>query len=81
MSQQAHDLHSEFPEHYDLIHTLKESDSHFRRLFDEYHDATKEVERIEAEGSNTSDEHLETLKKKRLALKDELFAILQKAAA
>lgn len=77
----AHDLHSEFPEYHDLIHTLKESDTHFRRLFDDYHAATKEVERIEAEGGNTSDAHMETLKKRRLALKDDLFAILQKNAA
>ena len=42
---------------------------------------TKEVEHIEAEGSNTSDEYLEECKKKRLSLKDELFTILQKQAA
>ena len=76
-----HDLHSEFPEYHDAIHHLKESDTHFRRLFDEYHVATKEVERIEAEGINTSDTYLESCKKKRLHLKDELFAILQKKAA
>ncbi len=81
MTLQAHDLHSEFPEYNDLIHTLKESDTHFRRLFDAYHESTKEIERIEAEGSNTSDEYLEDCKKKRLSLKDELFSILQKQAA
>ena len=81
MTLESHDLHSEFPEYNELIHSLKESDSHFRRLFDEYHEATKEIERIEAEGGNTSDEHLEACKKNRLALKDELFAILQKQAA
>lgn len=77
----THDLHSEFPEYNHLIHELKESDNHFRRLFDDYHASTKEIEHIEAEGSNTSDEYLDSCKKKRLELKDELFAILQKQAA
>lgn len=80
MSQTEHDLHHEFPEYQEDIHRLKESDSRFRRLFDDYHAATKEVERIEAEGGNTSDDYLEDCKKKRLALKDELFAILKKQA-
>lgn len=81
MALEHHDLHSEFAEYEAQIHALKESDTHFRRLFDDYHEATKEIERIEAEGSNTSDEYVETQKKKRLGLKDELFAILQKQAA
>ncbi len=80
MPVEAHDLHHEFPEHHELIHTLKESDAHFRKLFDAYHEADKEVHRIEAGVENTSDAYAEDCKKKRLKLKDELFAMLQKAA-
>jgi len=37
------------------------------------------VLRIEVGVENTSDEYLEELKKKRLALKDELFAMIKAA--
>lgn len=81
MSVESHDLHHEFPEYESQIHQLKESDAHFRKLFDEYHDINKEVQRIEAGVENTSDDYAEECKKKRLHLKDELFAILQTKAA
>ena len=35
MGHTAHDLAHEFPEMKDAIHALKETDNHFRRLFDE----------------------------------------------
>ena len=81
MSVEPHDLHHEFPEFHDEIHTLKESDAHFRRLFDEYHEVNKEVQRIESGVENTSDAYAEDRKKARLALKDQLFDMLKKQAA
>ena len=42
-----HDLHHEFPEYYDRIHELKAGNSHFARLFEEYHDINREILRIE----------------------------------
>lgn len=81
MQNEAHDLVHEFPEYRDAIHQLKTTDNHFARLFDEYHTINREIHRIEQGVENTSDEYAETQKKKRLALKDELFAILQKKAA
>jgi uncharacterized protein YdcH (DUF465 family) len=39
----------------------------------------KEVHRAEAAGLNITDEHYEELKKKRMTLKDELYAMLQSA--
>lgn len=78
---EAHDLHAEFPEYERLIHALKESDNHFRRLFDEYHEVDKEVHRIESGIENTSDEYAEECKKRRLKLKDKLFEILKSKAA
>jgi uncharacterized protein YdcH (DUF465 family) len=74
---QKHDLHHEFPEYYDAIHELKQSDGHFSRLFKEYHEVDHEVHRIESGAENTSDDYLEERKRKRLALKDELFHILK----
>lgn len=78
MPVEPHDLLHEFPEHRERIHRLKESDSHFRRLFDAYHNMDREIHRIEAAGVNTSDEYVETCKKKRLQLKDELAVLLRK---
>lgn len=79
MSETAHDLHSEFPEYKESIHTLKESNAHFRKLFDAYHEVNREVHRIESGVENTSDAYTEDCKKKRLALKDELFEMLKAA--
>lgn len=81
MPIESHDLHHEFPEYQELIHRLKETDNHFRSLFNDYHAVDKEVHRFEAAGSNTSDEYAEECKKKRLKLKDELSAILREKAA
>ena len=77
MSPEHHDLIHEFPEHREKIHTLKMNNAHFAKLFDEYHVATREVERLENEGVPVTDLLFENLKKNRLKLKDDLFAMLQ----
>ncbi|MDF1739019.1 MAG: YdcH family protein [Verrucomicrobiales bacterium] len=76
---EKHDLIHEFPEHKDAIHELKVSNSHFRRLFDEYHEVDHDVHRVETGAENTDDDTLTAFRKKRLQLKDELFAILNEA--
>lgn len=78
MSVEHHSLIKEFPEHKDAIHRLKESDQHFARLFEEYHDADREVFRMEEDIEPAADHVIEDAKKRRLSLKDELFAILTK---
>lgn len=77
MALEHHDLVHEFPEHREKIHALKTSSAHFARLFDEYHVATREVERLEGQGVPIDDASFEEKKKKRLRLKDELYAMLQ----
>lgn len=74
-----HSLARELPEYKERIHELKMNNRHFHRLFDEYHDVDHEVHRIEQGVENTSDVYLEDLKKKRLHLKDELYAMLKEA--
>jgi len=73
---EKHDLHHEFPEHYDRIHALKTSDNHFAHLFNEYHDINREIVKIEEGAENTADEYLEDLKKKRLLYKDKLYEMI-----
>lgn len=80
MSLENHSLINELPEYREKIHTMKQSDAHFGRLFNEYDSITHDVQRIEAGAEAASDERLEELKKQRLHLKDELFSMLKKAA-
>lgn len=77
MLGEKHDLVHELPEYKDKIHELKMSDKHFAHQFEKYHELDHEVLRIEEGIENTSDEYLEEIKKKRLALKDELFAMIK----
>lgn len=80
MSHVPHELHEEFPESADALHTLKTNDAHFARLADEYHSVNREVHRIETNVEPAADEVLEDLKKKRLHLKDQIAAMLVAAA-
>ena len=80
MPLENHSLIHEFPEMRERIHQMKLSDTHFARLFAEYDALEHDVHRIEAGAEAASDERLETLKKQRLTLKDELFSLLKKAA-
>lgn len=77
MQHEHHGLVHEFPEYREKIHNLKMTNSHFKRLFDDYHTIDKEVYRVENDIEPASDTTLEDLKKRRLALKDELFNILR----
>jgi uncharacterized protein YdcH (DUF465 family) len=79
MQVEKHDLVHELPEYREQIHTLKMSNSHFSRLFDEYHARDHEIHRIEHGNEVSSDAYIEALKKQRLLLKDQLLALLKSA--
>jgi hypothetical protein len=81
MSNTPHELSAEFPNDHALLHDLKMTNAHFVTLADRYHAVNGEIHRIEAGIENTSDEYTETLKKQRLALIDEIAAIIAKAKA
>lgn len=74
-----HSLAKELPEYKEQIHQLKMENRHFAKLADEYHDLDNEIIRIEEGVENTTDEYVDSLKKKRLHLKDQLFEMLKKA--
>ena len=77
MSKTPHELHDEFPAEADRIHALKSSDAHFARLADKYHEVNRQVHRAET-GIEPVDQFVEVeLRKKRAALKDEIFRILR----
>ncbi len=76
MFGESHDLIHEFPEHKERIHELKTTDHHFARLFEQYDEVEHQIHRIEQGIETPSDEVVETLKKQRLHLKDQLLAII-----
>ncbi|TLD40402.1 MAG: hypothetical protein JETT_3337 [Candidatus Jettenia ecosi] len=79
MHHEHHSLIHEFPEYSQEIHNLKMTNEHFKNLFDEYHKLDREVYRVENNIEPRSDMAMEVLKKRRLALKDELFLILKQS--
>jgi uncharacterized protein YdcH (DUF465 family) len=79
MSHTPHELAEEFPSHVDQMHKLKADNAHFAKLFDEYHEVNRAVHRAETNVEPTDDFNEEEMRKKRMALKDEIWAILSKA--
>jgi hypothetical protein len=79
MHNEQHDLAHEFPEFRERIHTLKIENERFRELFDEYHLVDRQVHRADTDVQPLSDEHSEEFKKRRVQLKDQLYAMLKGA--
>lgn len=79
MSVEHHDLHHEFPELHDRIHELKLNNAHFRKLFEEYHELTRSIEKMEDEVTPVSTQTEEEAKVRRVHLKDELYRMLTAA--
>jgi uncharacterized protein YdcH (DUF465 family) len=77
MTHITHDLHHEFPAHADALHRLKMTDPHFKRLSHEYDEINQSIYKAEAGLAAMDDLALETLKKKRLSLKDEIATLLK----
>ncbi|MEL7093586.1 MAG: DUF465 domain-containing protein [Pseudomonadota bacterium] len=76
MSHTPHELAQDFPEHAQQISTLRQTDAHFAKLTDAYHAVNRNVHRAETRVEAVSDEHLVALRKRRMALKDEIYAAL-----
>lgn len=69
-----------FPEYRDLISKLKQENSRFARLFDEHNELDDKITGLTNNPVTSGAETIDELKKAKLKLKDELYAILQKAA-
>lgn len=78
MIGEKHDLHHEFPEYEKEIRHLKMNNNHFTRFFNEYDELAHEIVRIQQGIETPSDDFVESLKKKRLFLKDELYFMILK---
>jgi hypothetical protein len=69
-----------FPEHRELITQLKNNDHHFTRLFDKHNELDQKIKNMETHVEAGTPVEIENLKKEKLALKDQIYVILQKAA-
>jgi uncharacterized protein YdcH (DUF465 family) len=70
-----------FPEYRELITRLKTTDRHFTNLFDKHNELDQKIKNMESHVESGTPEEIETLKKEKLHLKDELYAILKKVEA
>ena len=77
MSHTPHELAGAFPELAPRIQKLKAADPQFARLAAEYHDVNREIHRIETDITPVSDTVQAELRRKRMTLKDDLYARLR----
>lgn len=76
MSNTPHELHEEFPEHAAKISELKQSNAHFAKLAEEYHEVNRAVHRAETNVEPMDGLAEVDLRKRRGVLKDEIFHLL-----
>jgi len=77
MSHVPHELAEEFPDQIASIHDLKVGNAHFAKLAESYHEINREIHRIETGVQPAGDAHETTLRKQRMALKDDIAAMLR----
>ncbi|MFY0681254.1 MAG: YdcH family protein [Thalassovita sp.] len=79
MSNTPHELAEEFPEFVQKMHDLKVSDAHFAKLAESYHGLNRQIHRAETNVEPLEQLAEADLRKKRTALKDEIYAYLKAA--
>ncbi len=67
-----------FHEYRDLISELKTSDRYFQTLFEQHNKLDQRIKNMESRLEPGTPDEIEVLKKKKLSIKDELYALLQK---
>lgn len=78
MSHLPQDLHDIFPAAAERLRELKETDRHFRALADRYAALDDQIRRSETGVALAMDDsHAEELKKERLALLDQIAALME----
>ncbi len=76
MLGESHDLLHEFPEHAEKIVQLREGSDTFHHLMDQYNGLDSHIRSLEDHGTPVSDFHIEEMKKRRVLLKDRLYALI-----
>ena len=73
MTNTPHELAEEFPDLAGKISELKQTDAHFARLADEYHDINGRIHRAETLIEPMEEQAEHGLRKERARLKDEIY--------
>ncbi len=66
-----------FPEYRDLIAKLRQTDPHFRALFEQHNELDHKIVRLEHRDRRGYGEEIVELKKQKLRLKEEIHQILK----
>ncbi|MEY2344288.1 Uncharacterized protein conserved in bacteria [Proteus mirabilis] len=66
-----------FPEYRDLIAKLRQTDPHFRALFEQHNELDHKIVRLEHRDRRGYGEEVVELKKQKLRLKEEIHQILK----
>ncbi len=80
MSHTPHELAEEFPDDVKKIADLRQADTHFAKMAENYHTINRAIHRAETDVEPTSDDHMSQMRRERLALKDQIAAYLRGAA-
>ena len=67
-----------FHEFRDLISELKTTDRYFQTLFEKHNAIDQRIKNMESRLEPGTPDEIDVLKKKKLAIKDELYVLLQK---
>ncbi len=65
-----------FKEHSNAIIALKAENAHFNKLFDKHAELDDKIDAIESGNDHIEQFELETMKKSKLKVKDEIFSIV-----
>lgn len=74
---QRHDLEGEFPEYRGKLASIRAANENFRTLEGEYAALDREILTAEENGLPITDEHFVALKRRRLAMKEQLEGMLK----
>ncbi|TCB61324.1 YdcH family protein [Acinetobacter terrae] len=69
-----------FPKHQELIHKLRHDDPHFAKMFESHQELDKEIAQLELNPVNLINDDIESMKRKKLKIKDEIYKILTRTA-
>ncbi len=73
-------LKNMFPEYRDLMQMLAQENPHFARLMEDHDELDREIIHKEQDPVNLINDDIESLKRKKLKLKDTLYQLLSKAS-
>jgi uncharacterized protein YdcH (DUF465 family) len=77
MSHTPHELIDDFPNDRERISELKRTSPHFAKLADRYHEVNRTIHRMEERIEPVADTTEFALRRERMMLKDQLFAMMQ----